>query len=184
MKILSKESEHEGLIEMVQDEEHIWVHPTTVKAHVKAGWELANRTQAPAVAAAIEKANVEAAQAAAHVNEKLVRMFKTGKFLGQAGPVQSYAEDEFIEVNPTAVKSHEAAGWTVVDEEYLKEQRDMFLHQNPFCADPYKIHGGLQVKAVEVALITPRREDGSKDEFSNLKQSLCRACYTRKLATE
>ena len=79
--------------------------------------------------------------------------------------------------------------------------RDWFLHQHPFCANPYGLHfnpgGAIEggnseagvclsslVPAAEVDHVTPHRGDAALMWDEGNLQSLCHDCHSRKTATE
>lgn len=63
-----------------------------------------------------------------------------------------------------------------------RKLRMMVLARNPFCADPYHIHGGQLVLATDVDHVVPKRL-GGQDTFENL-EGLCHSCHSRKTADE
>ena len=63
--------------------------------------------------------------------------------------------------------------------------RRAFLAEHPLCADIYRLHGERPVLAEEVDHIMPfyGKKDAKRLEWDNL-QALCKACHSRKTATE
>ena len=58
----------------------------------------------------------------------------------------------------------------------------MVLADSPLCADPFGVHGGQAVPAVDVDHVVPKAMGGG-DEFANL-QPLCKACHAHKTLNE
>ena len=67
-------------------------------------------------------------------------------------------------------------------DEWKKKVRDPFIAKHPYCADPFHIHPGKQIKAIIVDHKIPRKQGGT-DANSNL-QSLCHKCHNFKTARD
>jgi len=63
-----------------------------------------------------------------------------------------------------------------------RKVRERFLHDNPWCCDPFGDHHGQQIIATQVDHIIPRAI-GGLDGVDNL-ESLCAHCHSKKTAKE
>ena len=77
---------------------------------------------------------------------------------------------------PSAAKRGYGRRWQAAREHYFRG--------NPLCVDPYGIHGARFVVADELDHIDPHRGDMVKFWDQANWQGLCRACHSRKTATE
>lgn len=65
-----------------------------------------------------------------------------------------------------------------------KATRDGYFREHPLCADIFKRHGVLPVRATDLDHIKPHREDWTLFWDRNNWQGLCHSCHSHKTATE
>ena len=65
-----------------------------------------------------------------------------------------------------------------------QRQREAYLREKPFCADPYGVHGARLEEATVLDHIVPHKGDRALFEDAGNRQGLCKACHDRKTATE